>query len=152
VKLAPNERMVCAAPEYLHRKGAPASPMDLRDHDCLALRENDDDATLWRFSKRGKTVTIRIRPRLASNDGGVLREWALRGLGVILRSEWDVAEDLRAGRLVRLLPGHHAPAADVIALLGPRHGRLTRTQSFLEHLRGRLNPPPWRSAAGASAC
>jgi len=149
VKLAPNERIVCAAPEYLARRAAPLRAEDLQHHDCIALRENDDDATLWRFTRQGQPVTVRIRPRLSTNDGSVLREWALRGLGVILRSEWDVADELRGGRLVRLLPDHKAPTADVVALLGPRHARLARTQRFLDHLRDRLSPPPWRAERSA---
>lgn len=157
VKLAPNDRVVCAAPEYLARRGEPSTAADLRRHDCLALRENKEDATLWRFVRKDRSVTVRVEPRLASNDGGVVREWAVRGLGVMVRSEWDVADDLRAGGLVRILADHRAPAADVVALLGARHSRLARTQSFLDHLRHSLSPPPWRAAIPAqtpefSAC
>lgn len=148
VKLAPNDRIVCAAPAYLARRGEPFKAADLRRHDCLALRENKEDATLWRFACRNRSVAVRVEPRLTSNDGAVLREWALGGLGVIVRSEWDVAEDLAAGRLVRILADHRVPAADVVALLGARHSRLARTQSFLDRLRRSLNPVPWRPEEG----
>ena len=56
--------------------------------------------TLWRFShsKHGAT-TVRIKPAMSTNDGTILRAWAMSGLGIIVRSEWDVADDLAAGRI-----------------------------------------------------
>jgi DNA-binding transcriptional LysR family regulator len=66
---------------------------------------------------------------------------------VIVRSEWSVAADLAAGRLVRLLPEWRLPAADVVAFVGPRRGRSARTGRFVEYLREALTPAPWRTAA-----
>lgn len=148
-RLAPNERYLCASPAYLKRRGRPASPQDLRMHECIALRENEEDVTLWRFSRGRATAqpdVVRIEPALASNDGDVVKAWALAGCGLIIRSEWDVAEDISAGRLVRVLPNFRLPPADIVALLNPgRGGRARRTQAFVEDLRGGLSPPPWRN-------
>lgn len=152
-RLAPNDRIVCASPAYLAAHGVPADPGDLRAHACIALRENDEDVTLWRFRREGAgtgpaEARVRIEPRLASNDGEVVRGWALAGRGLILRSEWDVADDLRAGRLVRLLPGYALPDAPVTALLGARRqARAARTRRFLDALAAALDPPPWRVPA-----
>jgi DNA-binding transcriptional LysR family regulator len=145
--LAPNERYLCASPLYLSRFAAPKSPSDLRAHRCIALRENDEDVTLWRFRARhgGKDEKIRIDPYLASNDGDVVKEWALAGCGVILRSEWDVADDLRSGRLIRILDEHDLPAAPVVAFSGARrNARAARTRRFLDLLSARFQHPPWR--------
>lgn len=149
--LAPNDRVLCAAPAYLARRPAPQIPAGLREHTCIALRENDEDVTLWRFRTRGGAEQrIRIEPELASNDGEVVRAWALAGLGVIIRSEWDVADDLRAGRLVRLLDGYTLPAAPVVALLGgERRARAARTERFLAALGRAFDPPPWRGDGDA---
>lgn len=144
--LAPNERFLCAAPDYLSRAGTPRRPRDLLRHECIALRENDEDVTMWRFvpARQGKAVRIRIEPALSSNDGEVTHAWAVAGAGVIMRSEWDVAEDLRARRLVRVLHNWRLPSANVVALLGARHGRSARTVRFLQLLRSTLTPAPWR--------
>lgn len=144
--LAPNERFVCATPKYFARAGTPSHPRDLLKHNCLALRENDEDVTMWRFTppQPGKPVAVRIDPVLSSNDGEVIRAWALAGAGVIMRSEWDVADDLRAGRLVRVLSGWRLPPANIVVLLGARHGRSARTARFLEYLHSVLTPVPWR--------
>jgi len=144
--LAPNRRIVCASPTYLAQHPNITGPDDLQAHQCLALRENDEDVTLWRFThpKRGST-TVRIKPAMSTNDGGIMRGWALAGLGVIMRSEWDLADDLAAGRLVRILPDWQCPDADVVALLNARYGRSRRTTVFLEMMRGRFQPVPWRT-------
>jgi DNA-binding transcriptional LysR family regulator len=144
--LAPNERFLCAAPEYLARAGVPTQPKDLLKHNCIALRENDEDVTMWRFTsaRRAKPIGLRIDPTLSSNDGEVTHDWALAGAGVIIRSEWDVADDLRANRLVRVLKDWRLPSANIVALLGTRNGRSARTARFLELLHTILTPVPWR--------
>ena len=115
--LAPNKRFLCASPTYIAQCGMPARPEDLSNHACIVLRENDEDITLWRLTHthRRKTLSIRIRPALTTNDGGVAREWALGGAGIVMRSEWDVADDLARGTLVEVLRDWRLPQADVVA-------------------------------------
>ena len=88
---------------------------------------------------------MRIHPALTTNDGGVARAWALAGMGIVMRSEWDVAEDLAARKLVEVLPGWRVPPANVVALVHARHGRSARTTRFIEHLQAALQPVPWRT-------
>jgi len=148
-RLAPNRRVLCAAPSYLKRRGAPAHPDALHEHDCIALRENDEDVTLWRLRHHdGATATVRIDPVLACNDGGAARHWALAGMGILARSEWDVADLLRQGRLVELLPGWRLPDADIVALVASRKARSARTEHFLRHLHELGGRAPWLQAAG----
>jgi len=144
--LAPNLRVVCAAPEYLAQHPAPIEPGDLHAHICIALRENDEDTTLWRFeTAEGEEIRVRVEPQLASNAGEIVRSWALAGLGIIVRSEWDVADDIRAGRLVPLLQNYGLPEAPVVALFGSRrNARAQRSHLFVDSLVTSLNPPPWR--------
>ncbi|ANN66699.1 LysR family transcriptional regulator [Bordetella bronchialis] len=143
-RIASNRRILCAAPAYLRRRGAPSRPQDLRDHECIALRENDEDVTLWRFTgAQGETASVRIDPVLASTEGSVVHDWAVAGMGIMVRSEWDVAGDLRAGRLVALLPAWRLPDADVIALLPSREVRSARTSQFLACLRAQVRAHPW---------
>lgn len=155
-KLAGNRRILCAAPSYLAQidpsqgptQGPPQGPTDLRHLDCGVIRENDADTTLWSFRNReSETEAVRIHPSFESNDGTVIRDWALAGLGIVERSEWDVAADLDAGRLVEILPGWTLPDADITALLGPRHQRTARVELFLEALITAFDPPPWRRSS-----
>ncbi len=146
-RLADNERFICASPAYLTRCGEPATPETLEKHACIALRENFEDVTLWRFkSPNGRPdIRVRISPVLSSNDGEVIREWAVEGRGIIMRSEWDVAADLRAGRLVRLLNSYALPEAPVVVLLSSQnYARASRVTRFIDALAASMFPEPWR--------
>ncbi|KTR05551.1 LysR family transcriptional regulator [Aureimonas ureilytica] len=144
-RLAPNRRVLCASPAYLEARGHPIHPQDLGHHVCGVIREDQADVTLWSFGgDDGETATIRVRPELASNDGEVIKAWALAGLCIVQRSEWDIAGELRAGHLIELLPSWRMPDADVVALLGPRQGRAARMERFVQVLKDLLTPVPWR--------
>jgi DNA-binding transcriptional LysR family regulator len=146
-QLTANQRFLCASPEYLKNRAPPRVPEDLRAHACIALRENDEDATLWRFRSKSTRVekSVRTEPTLATNDGEVAKAWALAGRGFIVRSEWDVAEDLHAGRLVRALCDYELAAAPIVVLVGTgRDARVARTRKFLDELTRRFRRPPWR--------
>jgi len=144
--LARNRRYLCAAPAYLARHGRPRTLEELAGHACLALRENEEDATRWKLLPPGASQyrTVRIEPPLASNDGRVIKQWALDGQGIMLRSEWDVAGEMRSGALQRVLPDHALPEADIVALL-PAHAqqRPLRTRRFVDFLKQELAAPPW---------
>ena len=152
--LARNRRYLCAAPSYLARHGTPRSLEELSSHACLALRENEEDATRWKLLPPGASQyrTLRIEPPLACNDGRVIKQWVLDGHGIMQRSEWDVAGELRSGALCRVLPDHRLPEADIVALL-PAHvqQRPLRTRRFMEFLKQEFAAPPWL-ACGATGC
>lgn len=144
--LAKNRRLLCAAPSYLERHGMPRSTAELRQHRCLMLRENAEDMSLWRLRAPGEPdyEMVRIHPALSSNDGRVVKQWALDGYGIMQRSSWDIAQELRQGKLVQVLPGYAAPDADIVALLGAHHGRRSaRTERFLDLLKREIGPMPW---------
>jgi DNA-binding transcriptional LysR family regulator len=151
--LARNARWLCASPAYLRRRGVPSHPRDLLEHACLCVRENEEDVTLWRYrnnagktqTARGRADAIRVTPAFTSNDGEVVRNWALAGLGVTLRSEWDVAPFVRRGELRRVLTDWSFDGADVVALVPTRQGISARVSRFVEFLKEHLHTnPPWR--------
>lgn len=144
-RIADNRRILCASPAYLKRAGTPRALGDLAKHRCLVIRENDEDVTVWRFKAGGRAASCRVEPAFVSNDGEVVRDWALAGEGIMLRSEWDVAEHLRAGRLVGVLSSHAAASAPIVALVPAARGLSARSRGFIEFLKGRFGPvPPWR--------
>ncbi len=149
--LAKNRRFLCGSPDYVARHGQPSCIDDLRHHTCISLQENAEDVTMWRLQAPGSSdfTSIRIRPRLTSNDGRVVKQWALKGYGIMMRSEWDVAREIQSGALLRLLPDHALPGADIVALLGSdRRQRSARTMRFLELLQGALGLRPWEQVDG----
>lgn len=136
--LAANERWLCASPAYLREHGTPRSPAELAYHSCICIRENDEDVTLWHMrpvegSRKGET--LRVHPAFVTNDGGVARQWAEDGMGLVLRSEWDAAAAVAAGRLARVMPDWTFGAAPVMLLVPTRKGRSPRTQAFVSIVR-----------------
>jgi DNA-binding transcriptional LysR family regulator len=137
-----NERWVCASPAYLRLHGAPRVPRDLLAHACICIRENNEDMTLWSFRRApaGKAErsaareSLRIEPALLSNDGGTARYWAEQDLGLVLRSEWDVADSIARGTLLRVLEQWQFDNAPVMLLVPTRKGRSARVQALLQFL------------------
>ncbi|WP_228723044.1 LysR family transcriptional regulator [Limnobaculum xujianqingii] len=147
--IAPNQRFICAAPVLVERYGIPSSPQDLLNYPSIALQENNEDTTLWSFEQQGKKQTIRIAPSLSSNDGDVVCSWAKEGLGIIMRSQWDVAEALSQTLLIRLLPEWALPEAPVVALTHRRKGMPERVHAFMTLLKQQFTPEaPWQKLSG----
>jgi DNA-binding transcriptional LysR family regulator len=144
-KLASNRRFLCAAPDYLARNGTPRDPDDLRNHVCGVIREDQADVTMWGFTgPDGARHAIRVHPAFASNDGEVVKSWALAGMGIVQRSEWNVAAEIGDGRLVKVLEGYALPDADIVVLLSPRTLRTARVQHALEALEVSLSFYAWK--------
>ncbi|MFL9676821.1 LysR family transcriptional regulator [Pseudomonas marginalis] len=132
--LTPNERWLCASPAYLHAHGVPSSPDELASHRCICIRENDEDVTLWHLRKGQGRKTLRVEPALLSNDGSVARRWAEQGLGLVLRSQWDVSDAVASGSLVRVLADWSFDSAPVLLLVPSRKLRSPRVQTLVTFL------------------
>ncbi len=95
--------------------------------------------TLWHLrpaaSRRAVDgQTLRVTPSYVTNDGGVARHWAEQGLGLVLRSQWDMEQAVAEGRLVRVLPDWHFGSAPVTLLVPTRKGRTARVQALVTFL------------------
>ena len=132
--LTPNERWLCASPAYLRAHGVPSSPDELASHRCICIRENDEDVTLWHLRKGQGRKTLRVEPALLSNDGSVARRWAEQGLGLVLRSQWDVSDAVASGSLVRVLADWSFDSAPVLLLVPSRKLRSPRVQALVTFL------------------
>ncbi|MFZ5556011.1 MAG: LysR family transcriptional regulator [Pseudomonadota bacterium] len=142
-KLAPNRRVVCASPEYLRRMGTPRSPADLPRHNCLIVATRDSRHDLWPFSGPDGAQTVRVHGTLASNNGEVIRQWALDGLGLALKSTWDVGEDLRAGRLKPVLAEHVPGGMSIYAVYPHRQYLPAKVKAFVDFLQEAYGPEPY---------
>jgi DNA-binding transcriptional LysR family regulator len=132
--LAPNRRLLCASPAYLQRHGAPRTPHDLASHNIIAIRQGDEAFGLWRLRSGKRSEGVKVRGNLGTNDGEIAVNWALAGLGLVLRAEWDIARYLRSGRLRQVLENWQAPPADIHAVYPVRHQGTARVRAFVDHL------------------
>lgn len=143
ITLAATPRRLVAAPAYIAARGAPLTPADLAHHDCL-LHAGLSVGDVWSFTRDGVAHSAPVRGRLAINHSAALLELALRGLGVALLADWLVADALRSGALIALLPGYALPSAPIQALLPPGHLTHPRVRLFIDaardHLRASLLP------------
>jgi len=132
-RISENERILCAAPAYLAEHGTPNRLDDLKRHRCIAIRERDQEFGRWTLSGPQGSETIRVSGPLSANNGEMVRQWAIDGHGIILRSQWDVERDIAAGRLLRLLP-EYAQKADVWAVYPSRLSTSARLRVCVEFL------------------
>lgn len=139
IRLAENRRVVVASPAYLSRRGIPKQLEDLAQHDCLSLGESQSRG--WTFKVDGELVNLRVRGNLECNDGAVLHDWALAGLGLAWRSLWEVKDDLSEGRLVMVLERFSSPDYPVYAVVPQRRYMPVRVRLFIDYLKSVYQQP-----------
>lgn len=110
-QLAPNVRVICGAPAYLDRRGRPVRIEDLLGHTCIVY--GDPPLDDWTFADG---TVVHVRGGLTTNDGELAHAWALDGAGLVMKSIWDVKDDIDAGRLEVVLPGQPLPASPIHAV------------------------------------
>lgn len=139
-RLAPNRRVICAAPAYLDRHGTPLVLEDLADHNCLTL----DHQPVWTFEDAGVERRIRVSGNLRTNNGEVLRDAAVAGLGIALKSTWDVGAYLQSGALVPLLTGYGVSTRLALYAVYPSARLLSpKVRTFVDFLAARFGPEPY---------
>lgn len=137
-KIASNRRILCASPDYISAHGKPAAPEDLAAHRCLVIREGERAYGTWALVCGKQTRNVKVGGALSTNHGEVAVDWALEGHGILLRSIWDIAPDLRAGRLVPVLPDWSGAPADIYALYPQRLHLSAKVKAFIDFLTERF--------------
>ncbi len=135
VALAANHRVVVASPDYLRRRGTPRTPAELAGHECLTFGTYGNQARGWLFAIDGRPQALRVAGTMECNDGAVLLDWALAGMGLAWRSMWEVRDDLQAGRLVTVLDEFAAPANAICALFPQRRHLPLRVRMLIDFLK-----------------
>lgn len=136
-RIASIERVYCASPGYLAARGTPLEPEALREHDCLPYGHSRQ--VQWQFKGQGKTLqAIAVSGRMLANNGELLRDAAIAGMGVTYLPAFIVEQALADGRLVKLLEAWTPPPLQLSAVY-PQHRQIARpVQAFVEFLRERL--------------
>jgi DNA-binding transcriptional LysR family regulator len=137
-KLAPNHRLLCAAPDYLDRHGEPKGLADLARHRLLV-----HNADQWRLEGPEGPVSVPVASAVATNSSEVIREAVIAGMGIALRSTWDIGPELRSGKLRIVLPGYGASSRVAIHAVYPSRRHLPqRTRVFIDFLVELYGPVP----------
>jgi len=152
-KIVDVERMLCAAPEYLARHGAPATIADLDRHQFLLLRFPGSRQGRLTLQQNERAVVVPVGGHLEADDGDVLTQWAVAGEGIVLKPVFEVAHLLAAGKLVPVLEQMPPPSVTLAIVHAYKRMVPTKVKAFADlavegvraHVNGCLtNPEPHR--------
>lgn len=141
-KLATSHNICCAAPSYIAQYGAPQVPADLAGHHCIGYSYSTDE---WHFSDAaGQPHPVTVRCALHVNNGDTARAAALAGAGIVWQPTFLIGADLRAGRLVPLLPLFRLRDIDVLAIYPSRRHLSAKVRVMIDFLAMQFQDiPPW---------
>ena len=128
---------LCASPAYLARRGAPQTPADLQQHDCLAFAypANDnwrDTDKLWRMTGDEGEVQVPVSGSLTINSSQGLRQAAINGMGITMLADALVQPDLDSGKLVALLTTYKLPSRPMHLMYRQDRYRLPKLRAFVD--------------------
>lgn len=139
-RLAPVRRVLCASADYVAAHGLPQTLDDLKRHRCMPAHNND----VWRLVGPDGPVSLRPEGMLITNSSEVIREAVISGLGIALRSTWDIGHELRSGKLVQVLPGYEGSKNVTLSAVYPSRQFLpAKVRLFIDYLAGLYGPSPY---------
>lgn len=128
-KLAECPGILVAAPSYLTKWGTPDTPQALAKHRCLTLQLSSTPLDSWQLHGEHEVHTLTLDSPLCG-DGYLARRWAIAGMGIALKSLFDVIDDLQSGRLVRVLPDYTAGRFAIHAVFPSRRFPTARVRAL----------------------
>jgi DNA-binding transcriptional LysR family regulator len=137
VKLGTMFSGLCASPDYLARRGMPEHPRDLAGHACLRLVASSF-STDWKLDCGDEHLVVTPEGPLIGNASEVVRESALRGLGVAMLPAYSVVDDLRRGSLKQVLPAWSSSEIGIFAILPSARFVDPKTRAWIELLKDEL--------------
>ncbi len=151
-KLADNRRIVCAAPSYIERHGAPKTPSDLARHNCFTFSQSPS-FNIWEFEGPQGIERVEINGNVEANITETLYPLVLAGVGIVRFTEFVVGPDVQKGRLVPLLADYKLPDNPPIWAVYPHRRHLSpKVRAFVDFLAEKFSPdPPWRCAIAKPA-
>ena len=142
-RLAPDLRVVCAAPNYWKAHGIPKTPDELKSHNCLLLRYPGSRRYTWQFADDGGAITnLTVSGNMDSSSSDVLIDWALEGHGIIMKSVWDISKELENGALVPALADFWPRDLSLHTLMQSRREQPAKTRAFIDFLALRFHDHP----------
>ena len=143
-KLFDARTVVAASPHYLHTHGTPASPDELKDHDCLVY-SNLEDPDRWRWAdENGKRHSVNVKTTMRASSGDFLTNAASHGLGIVIQPTFLASESIRRGNLIPILTHYEWPVTPAYAVYPPTRHLSYRVRAFIDFLVERFaGTPQW---------
>lgn len=138
-KIADCERVLCASPAYIAQRGDPKTIAALRaDHDCLNLRYPGAPEFQWPLQTKDGVKRIEVNGPFECDDGDVLTNWALQGLGVIMKPLFEVSDHIKDRRLVTVLQQHPPVPIQMACLYSHRRKQDPKARLFIDFMVARI--------------
>ena len=136
-RLASTRLVLCASPSYLQRRGTPQHPSELSEYDVMSysLLSMGD---LWQFQGPKGAVSVKVRPRMRSNNGDTCMAAALQGAGIQLQPMFLIEKQLARGELVEILPDFRSIELDIYAVYPSRKFVLPKVRTLVDFLTAKL--------------
>lgn len=141
-KLGTAHRVLVASPEYLARKGTPATATDLTEHDHILYLPEHAHRPLQLTDPQGKEHSIQRRARLVIGAVRSIAEAVAAGMGLHAGPRWAFAEMLRTGDVVEVLPDHSQPALPIYAVWPPVAIQPARVRAFVDFAANEITQIP----------
>ncbi len=139
-RLASDKRIVCASADYLARHGEPASPDDLRDHQCIHLTGLEN----WIFETPEGHRSIKTKGIFRTDNGEAIRDACVDGLGITVNSTWSAYKHLQRGELVQILRDYPLVSNTAIWAIYPSSRLLApKVRVFIDYFSGYFDSPPY---------
>lgn len=140
-RIASTPMLIVASPEYLKRNRAPKSPADLASHQCLTYGHTTS-MQRWHLKDEDEPMNVLIGACMSSNNGDVLRDAAVAGIGITLLPMFIVGREVAAGQLEAILPDFAPSDLDIHALYAPNRYLAAKTRVFIDFLVDRFSKAP----------
>lgn len=142
-RIAATRRPILASPDYWKRHGTPARPEDLAEHNCLTYTYlNAPNTWVFKDPSDPKTpISVRIAGSLTSNNGNILAQAAVQGLGIVLTPTFICADAIRSGALTPALDAFEAEPIGIHAVYPPNRHLSAKVRVFIDFLAARFAGP-----------
>lgn len=143
-RIAPVNIAVCASPEYLKAHGTPQSPEELVEHNCL-FYSSSTYRNRWHFTRDGEEQIVQVKGNFHVNNGNMLVNAAMAGMGVVYEPDFQVAEFIKQKRLVQILKDWETDDFSLFAVYANRQFLPMKVRSFIDFLLEYIGPQPYWS-------
>ncbi len=139
-KLASDNRVVCASPEYIRQHGAPNTPEDLKQHKCIHLMGLDE----WDFKSDSGPIHVKTKGYFRTDNGEAVRDACINGLGITINSKWSVYKNLKQGELVPVLSNYPLVSHAAIWAVYPSSRLLApKVRAFIDYFSAYFGETPY---------
>jgi DNA-binding transcriptional LysR family regulator len=129
-KLATDNRILCASPEYIAKYGTPKSPKDLINHQCIQFIGLNN----WSFHSPKGQINIKAKGNFSTDNGEAIRDACINGLGITINSTWSVYQQIQSGELVQILSDYPLVSQTAIWAVYPSSRLLApKVRAFIDY-------------------